>query len=242
MEQKLIDCFPNTDQQIISIIGSGGKTSLMRYLAANCSEKKVLITTSTKIGLPKVGTEALVMDDFSRLGHFDARIEIAGVPVKDQPKLKMPPEVELVNSFSQFEAVFIEADGSKQRPLKAWADFEPVVLPQTTMTVGILPLSVLGQRINTQTIHRLERFLSVFPLKNGQLITPAVLAEISAHSQGLFAKAVGTKVLFFSQSDQVEESVVQTLLSALPLSFLERLDRVIFGSVLQGRGQILWKQ
>ncbi|NRR74941.1 hypothetical protein HRD57_02125 [Tetragenococcus halophilus] len=61
--------------------------------------------------------------------------------------------------------VFLEADGAKQRPLKAWADFEPVIVSETTTTIGIIPLCVLGQRTDETIIHRLPYYLKLVSVK-----------------------------------------------------------------------------
>lgn len=244
MDQKLIDCFPTMNRQVVSIVGSGGKTSLMWYLAMNGKQEKVLITTSTKIGRPLDQKDhCLVVDDFSQLGKSSERIEVAGIPVCHGRKLAMPPEEALRESLVRFDSVLIEADGSKQLPLKAWADFEPVILPETTITIGVLPLSVLGKTINEQTIHRLDRFLTQFPFEIGQSITPSVLVAIIEDKLGLFAKAKGEKILFLNQCDQIDEVEIEEVgHSLLSLSFVNDLERIIIGSVSERRGRVLWER
>ncbi len=54
MNTSLIDILKLKSQGVISIIGAGGKTSLMFSLAKELSKsgKKVLTTTTTKIFMP----------------------------------------------------------------------------------------------------------------------------------------------------------------------------------------------
>ena len=66
----LSQCFPAANQQVIAVIGSGGKSSLCQYLAAAWRKmgKKVLISTTTKILLPSNSQyDRLVTGDFSQL-------------------------------------------------------------------------------------------------------------------------------------------------------------------------------
>ena len=73
----------------------------------------------------------------------------------------MPAMTSFQTLFQHFTKVFLEADGSKQRPLKGWSSYEPVILKETTTTIGVLPISVIGQKIDETTIHRLPLFLEL---------------------------------------------------------------------------------
>ena len=67
--------------QVIAVIGSGGKTSLCRYLANSYKEEgeRVLVGTTTKIAMPPVETyNRLVTEDFARLAEEVPGITVAG--------------------------------------------------------------------------------------------------------------------------------------------------------------------
>ena len=122
------------------------------------------------------------------------------------------------NIVSALHESFLEADGSKQRPLKGWSSYEPVILKETTTTIGVLPISVIGQKIDETTIHRLP----LLELTDAQLqepITETLLAQLIAHPKGLFKEPRQTNFVFKSNpyakrvrsSDECLSSVTQKL-------------------------------
>ncbi|MFD1899336.1 hypothetical protein GQR36_02895 [Enterococcus termitis] len=104
--EKLIDCFAFQGRQIVSLIGSGGKTSMMWYLADCYRQEKVLVSTTTKIGYPTHRLfDYFYSDDFSRLGKDDQGITLAGIITADGHKLSAPP-ASVQQSFSRFDKIF----------------------------------------------------------------------------------------------------------------------------------------
>lgn len=80
--------------------------------------------------------------------------------------------------------LLIEADGSRQRPLKAPADHEPVI-PAWASTVGVVAgLSGLGQPLSEEWVHRPEQFARLSGLALGALVSADGLARILSHLQG----------------------------------------------------------
>jgi len=67
--------------------------------------------------------------------------------------------------------LLIEADGSRQRPLKAPASHEPVI-PNWVDTVAVVAgLSALGSPLTEKWVHRPERFAALSGLSPGEIIT-----------------------------------------------------------------------
>ena len=120
---------------VISIVGAGGKTSLIfawaRELAA--AGKKVVITTTTHMYRPErmeeEGIRIVAQDDPERPG-----------------KVMAPPSDVLDSLRETANVVLIEADGSRRMPLKWPAPWEPVIPDYTDFTVCVAGLSALGRR------------------------------------------------------------------------------------------------
>ena len=124
---------------LTAVIGSGGKTSLLRQLVKELPGR-VILATSTHILPPAelpLFTEPLkaLPADKVCLGTWS-----------DRGKLCAPaqPWGELL---ALAEYVLVEADGSRQRPLKAHRDFEPVVPPEARQAIAVLGLSGLNRPI-----------------------------------------------------------------------------------------------
>ena len=123
------------EHAVISIVGAGGKTSLIfawaRELAA--SGKKVVITTTTHMYRPE---------------HMEEdNIRIVAQDDPERPGKVMAPPSDVLNSLRETaDVVLIEADGSRRMPLKWPAPWEPVIPDYTDFTVCVAGLSALGRR------------------------------------------------------------------------------------------------
>ena len=135
----------------ISVIGSGGKTTLLRHLSRRFSGT-VILTTSTHIypfpDLPLVETvEADAPGERRRvLQTLEAalavhRVICLGTP---QPSGKLSaPEVPFEALRALADYVIVEADGAAGRPLKAHRPWEPVIPPGSELTVCVVGASGL---------------------------------------------------------------------------------------------------
>ncbi|ALS01113.1 hydroxylase [Enterococcus silesiacus] len=242
--ETLSNCFDLQGRQVISLIGSGGKTSLMWYLANCYRNKKVLVSTTTKIGRSNECLyDFFYSDYFSDLGKDGVGITLAGKVTAEGYKLSSLPLTDFQAACQRFDKVFLEADGSKQLPLKGWETFEPVIVPETTVTIGLVPISVLGRPIDRRTIHRLELFLRATGANEGELITEATLAEIIASPTGLWSKSHGQRVLCINQVETPDQLIqAKKILSLLPMMLLKRLSKVIACNIQSEEGIILWEK
>ena len=122
------------EHAVISVVGAGGKTSLIsawaRELAAG--GKNVIITTTTHMFRP---------DDMDEKG---IKVIAADDP-EDPGKLTAPPEDVIKRLRDEADVVLIEADGSRRMPLKWPADREPVIPDYTDITVCVAGLSAIGK-------------------------------------------------------------------------------------------------
>lgn len=213
---------------VVTVIGSGGKTSLICHLARYFAPKPrgVLITTTTKM-FPPAEVESL------------PGIDTAGRISKTTGKLEALPTEELAERIAAYDLVLIEGDGSRGLPLKGWAEYEPVVPPFTTVTAGVLPLWPLGKPVSAELIHRLPLFCALTGAAVGETLKIEHLAKVIAGGgteKSLFTAAAGRKILFLNQVED-EASVFQAekLAALLPADFRQRLHGIIAGSVRQNR-------
>lgn len=176
---------------LISLVGGGGKTSLMYALADAFAKqgRKTLVMTSTHIQIPENRPVVLSVEEARRqweLGTF----AVAGTRVKcrntkapdktEEEKLAGISEALRNRLFAEAEAVLIEADGAKRHPFKVPADHEPVILPESDIVIGVAGLSCIGKTL-AQACFRYEVLLNQL---NGQIrtehdiITEDTVAEV----------------------------------------------------------------
>lgn len=137
--------------QVISLVGAGGKTTTMYQLADELAEQglRVLITTSTHIACPDDGwvLKDKTLAEAAELEWKD-RILILGSTAGGN-KLSAPADLgedaAIAAIVQKADVVLIEADGSKQHPLKVPAEWEPVLINQTEMVIACAGLSAIGQ-------------------------------------------------------------------------------------------------
>lgn len=239
----LSTCFLTAEKQFFSVIGSGGKSSLIRYLAEEVRHQRILVSTTTKIAYPQpTEYDYLYTDTFSINQPALPGITIIGdvlLMENKQKKLQALKTVDFSALTKKYAKIFLEADGSKQLPLKGWAVFEPVIVADTTDTIGVLPIKVLGKKISTEIVHRLPIFLSLTETKEGEIITPQILSKLV--ETGLFQRAQGQKILYLNQVETSTEIKGAEEISQL-LRKSAAVDKIVAGSVKEQTGVILWQK
>ena len=188
---------------VVSLVGGGGKTTLLYAMAAHCASQgwKVLVTTTTHILCPADGT----------LAQTDAQLQalwargsyaVVGTPAPGG-KLTAPAADQLAAWMDQAVGVFIEADGAKHLPCKAPAAQEPVLLPQSDIVLGVAGLSALGQPLH-KVCFRLEQACALLQAEPETLLTPELLAQLLASPRG-GRKQVGDR-LFYGVLNQTDSA------------------------------------
>src|SRR3989304_1999555 len=144
---KLKDALGLKRGEMLSLIGAGGKTTTLYWLAKEFWEDggKVLVTTTTKIFKPaKPHVHKLyVVKEVDALLEEIARIHepiiiAAGASVEATKLVGLPPEwLDTLARKSELGAILIEADGAAMRPFKVPADHEPVIPQDCSLTAWI---------------------------------------------------------------------------------------------------------
>lgn len=227
-----------SNKDMVSIVGAGGKTTLMFLLAEELKNKgKVLVTTTTKIYKPnekEVKYLALGKDGCEFIKNSnDNGIYAYGKYINEDNKL-IGLDLEEINCFKDsFDYILIEADGSKKKCLKAWNDYEPVVCSGTSKTVGVLSLKSIGMEINKENIHRLQEFIALTNSKSSEKVNLDILIKIIFNDNGLYKNSVGEKVLFLNAVDLVKKEILFSLIDKIISKNKEKklLSKIIYGSL-----------
>ena len=165
---------------VISLVGGGGKTTLMYNLAAHCARKgwRVLAATTTHIMQPPGG------------------------------KLTAPPQAQLERWMTLADIVLIEADGAKRMPCKAPATHEPVLLPQCDTVLAVAGLSALRHPLR-EVCFRAELAAELLCVPQDAQLTPELLANLLASEAG-GRKAVGDRSFYvvLNQVDTKEQAAL----------------------------------
>lgn len=192
--------------RVFSVAGSGGKTTFIRRGAIYYGKSlRVGVAASTKMYRPdETWQQGSKIPQIVTPDDFSVKVPASSICFYAEqilPNGKIAGIGEDLFGLAQqnSDVIFIEADGSAGKPLKGWRSDEPVILPATDVTVGILPLHCLGQRIQESMVHRLDAFLAITGLSVGDVMTVEAYSRLIRHPEGLFSHAVGERLLVLNR-------------------------------------------
>lgn len=213
---------------VVSVVGSGGKTTFIETLAKTLAQRsRVCVAASTKMRCPKEEDGVtVILKDSPKMRESIVQPGMYYMADECLPGGKLHGFSSEMMAWAKenTDIILIEADGSRQRPLKGWADYEPVIPEETMLTVGIMPVYVLGKMVDDTIVHRLPYFTEITGAKAGDVITKEHLIRAIIHPKGLFGKAKGEKMLFFSQvDDDTSEALANEIAEDERLNFIEKI-------------------
>jgi molybdenum cofactor cytidylyltransferase len=210
-----------------AFVGAGGKTSAIAQLAHQLPSP-VIVTTTTHMGIWQTSpaNRHLIAQTPEELASLEEGFQgVALVTAEaDGDRLRGVSEAVLdwLHQFCERNGLplLIEADGSRQRPLKAPDAHEPPIPEFVDSVVVVAGLSGLGAPLDSQHVHRPEVFSQRGGLALGQLVTIEALAKVLCDpGSGLKNIPSGARrIALLNQADTAElqakgHSLVQQLQS-----------------------------
>ena len=198
MQHNFLEQFQITPESYVSVVGSGGKSTLLKKIAyeASSSGWPTILTTTTHIHLPffRKGEPFLIQEEKPDIETVSSSLQnkllvLVEKKISDCKAKGFVPEVlkPLKNRF----LLLVEADGSKKKPFKIPAAWEPVVPAESTHVIIVCSLSALDAPMTEEYIHRIEL------LKTTETsITPLLIAETLANPSHYLAKFPPSPLIF----------------------------------------------
>ncbi len=237
----LIDTFKIKDKDIITIIGAGGKTSLMYSASSFLRNKyKVLVTTTTHIYVPDedIYDEILMLNDFtdesyiSILKNNKNGVYVVGNYIVNNCKIKGLTFEMLDKIIPYFDIIIIEGDGAKEKSLKGWRDLEPVIYPKTTKIIGVLDITSIGLDINEENIHRVDKFLDITNDYCANKVSIEHLEKLILNKNGLFKINKGENILFINKVESTIDKInTLNLIKNIKEKNNSNISNYIYGSI-----------
>jgi probable selenium-dependent hydroxylase accessory protein YqeC len=196
MAHLLSDFIQLPPRPLISIVGAGGKTTTMYTLAAELAQrgKRVVTTTTTNIYIPRQGeTDTLIVATetpqmlkmVNNAWKQHRRVTVAGTVIAAGKLGGLQPEQPyMLLTKGGADAVIVEADGARHAMIKAPAEYEPVVPPQTNVALLLMSAEAINQPLNADIAHRPERIAAVLGMQQGEILTPQLIAHLMTSTQG----------------------------------------------------------
>src|SRR5689334_22349125 len=153
-------------REVVSLIGAGGKTSIMFRLAHElaAARLKVITTTTTKIGPPSAEqTNCFIVDNdrasllakVERALLTERNVTVATQPYETNKFYGIPADwVADLHAIPDVYTVIIEADGARRLPFKAPREGEPIVPESTTLLVAVAGMTAVGAPLDEEHVCR----------------------------------------------------------------------------------------
>ncbi len=168
---------------VISVIGSGGKSTLLacggRALAD--AGRRVVLATSTHMFVPQ---DVKLAGDEAELACALDGAGLACVGEIEQRTGKLiAPAIPFSRLADMADYVLVEADGSHRLPLKAHAPHEPVIPGASSRTILVVGAGAFGEPVET-AVHRPEIFCRITGCSPQDAASPELVARAVA-AEGL---------------------------------------------------------
>ena len=228
----------------IAFVGAGGKTTAMFQLArALCKDNEsstVIVTATSHLGAWQISFADIHIIAESSITLEEIKHKLKGVVLVtgdlDGERTK-PLNDHILNWLYRYceehsLPLLIEADGSRQKPLKAWTKHEPPIPSFVDQVVQVVGMTGIGKPLNDEHVHRAETFSSLSGLNMGEPVTTSSLVHVLKHKEGGLKNipAHARKTILLNQADTPElQAVAHGLVQ--PLRFV--YDSVVISSLKQ---------
>lgn len=227
---NLTEAFDIKKKDVVSFVGGGGKTTAMFHMAEELiPEETVLVTTTTKIGVPSLKSEFKKYYPHDEIENIDLnkyRLIVSGGP-EHGPKITEISDENFKKLYDLVDYVLIEADGSRMKPYKAWRDFEPVIRAETTKTIGVIPVTGILEKLNEEDIFKIELFKEHFGFDG--IFDLQVLKRMIFEDFGIFKGARGSKYIYFNHCSCPQDFSKAKMISE-ELALIDSEIKFVYGS------------
>ncbi len=230
---------------LVALVGGGGKTTAMYRLLREWLARglRAAAATTTKIAVPGPDEPELCLgeaweDLAAALGRTSGRPVVLGRRRLAPGKVEgVPPEwCDRFLTEGVLEALAVEADGAARLPVKAPAEWEPVVPATASAFVTVVGLSCLGAPLDAGHAFRPERIARVTGLAAGERIDPPSLVRLLRSGEGLAkGRPPGARaVVLLNQADGPAELAAARAVAEGVLAPGGGWERVVAAALLTG--------
>ena len=232
---------------VISVVGAGGKTTSLfqiarQFIESQRKDSSVIVTATTHLGewQTSLADHHIVATDLSSLKNIPPRGVILITGEIENDRTKPINQTVLLwlrdRSDNQQIPLLIEADGSRQKPLKAPAEHEPPIPEFSNIVIVAAGLSALGLPLNDEHVHRAEIFSQLSELQINQPVTTDAIKRMLTHPQGGL-KNIPPSARRIALLNQADTPDLQSIGGGMARSLLSHFDSVIVGSLQKSEMQ-----
>lgn len=209
----------------IVFVGAGGKTTAMFNLA-RALPSPLIVTATSHLGIWQIpfADTHIVADSPAFMKKLGDKLNgvtlITGEIDGERTKPVNENLLGKLNLFCRSHSIplLVEADGSRQKPLKAWAEHEPPIPKFADQVVQVVGMNGLGKPLTDEHVHRAEIFSQLSGLKMGDSVSTEALTRVLTHAEGGLKniQSQTRKTVLLNQADTLEtQSLAHTMVNSL---------------------------
>jgi probable selenium-dependent hydroxylase accessory protein YqeC len=232
--------------EVISLVGGGGKTTLMFALARELTSDNscVLTTTTTKIFKPlpsqtpflllEADEEKMVKTLVQNIDRY-RHITLARERLPSGKLEGISPDLVVrLASLERVSYIIVEADGANRRSLKAPNPTEPVIPDNTSLLIPVVGVDAVGCLLTEENVFRSEIVSELIGLPPGEVISAESIAFLITHHQGIIKGSPdGARIIPFINKVDLDKGLSRgrDLADEILAVKHPRIERVILGQV-----------
>jgi probable selenium-dependent hydroxylase accessory protein YqeC len=231
----------------VSIMGAGGKSTLMHRLADELVVlgRTVVLSSTTNYHRPKhlQADQILLTQDVpdwpDRLAALARRwnhlVVLHHDLGRDMVKGLDVTALRTIHARISDAIIIVKTDGARKRWFKAPNPSEPVIPPWSQLCIAVVNHHILGEPLTEALVHRPERVAELTDLPLGEAITPQVVGTVLTHPSTYAAKIPNgaRRVVYISHvASPVDLEQAQAITAGLDRT---SIDAVVAGDTPTGR-------
>jgi len=221
----------------VAFVGAGGKSTTMFQLAREL-QPPVIVSATTHLGtwqIPLADRHIIATSPtpLEKIEHsLSGVILVTGEIEADRTKPLDHKTLLWLREFCGYYSMplLIEADGSRQKPLKAPNKHEPPIPDFVKTVILVAGLNGLDKPLDETYIHRPEIFGRLSGLKPGDPVTASALLRVLTHPEGGLKNIPenARRVVLLNQADS---PVLQSQAEAIAQDLLSDFQAVVIASL-----------
>ncbi len=230
----------------IAFVGAGGKTTSMFHLARElqaAANLPVCVTVTTHLGARQtsLADQHITANLASDLDNYRFQgVTLITGPVGDHDRTSCVDNEVLSRLKSEAQnlgtPLLIEADGARQKLLKAPDAHEPAIPDFVEMVIVVASLAALDKPLTEEYVHRPEIVSKLSGLKIGESVTSDAIINMLTHPNGGLKNIPSQtrRVVLLTQADARE---LQSIGGKMASSLLTHFDAVVVGTLQRSNFQ-----
>ena len=217
----------------VALVGAGGKTTALFRLARELSP--CIVTTTTHLGAWQASEadQHIIIhkaEDVNLLEEiaFSGIILVTGKKRGERFTSLSDESLKWLEQFSNYHSLplLVEADGARQKALKAPKENEPVIPNFIKTVIVVAGLSGIGKSLNEENVYNAKDFSKFGEIKEGKKITAENLAKVLLHKNGGL-KNIPPKARRISLLTQADTPELESTSGQIAKRLIPKFDSVV---------------